>query len=841
MRRNALFAPVLLFLLSLGSTPASADASDCIDYSGLMHVSHEMDIQGSLLSLRGQEAAVVAGDTLRLLDLSDPKLPIEEGSIALPIRPNAILWTQDALLLSTSGSGGGIYAFELRPPSRLKGRGFVPAVEVSYHTIGLGALANGYFVAVAEDSLHILELAGGNGLRRHASFKLPGKMVLWDIDGNRIVGDSNVGIALFDASNPDTLQLEAAITAWPFQLAGALNGDWLYLIDSQVFRIVSIADLAHPQELGTLPVLHDPYSLKNPILRQIDSTVLVFAEGTYYWAPGFMCAVDTSDPLLPQQAGYLDLQCILSGVSIEETRPYAHVLSGNSAVLKTIDLSHIDNLEYTLSSVPPLSLSKLRLTNGGQRAIASFKGAGLQILDRQPDGSWIDTAMIPTSPYEVANIVCDGRYFYASAFHHNDPCCGIDLWFFVYDLEQRRILESPNVLRYLFMGADPPYHVVRDGNQVVINLPEDNSFCIEHEVGEEPKVVAETALSAVFPVKGAWYALGGSQLNLLEPTQWSTYYLRSGKTVPLPLDGATWMIRSGNYLYVLGTQGIVVLDASDPQSLTVLNSVEVPYAAGSEAAIAGDLLAVSRGGLGLSLYDLSDPTTPSWIGIAPAYHKALCVAIDPNDIFVLDSDLGLLRYPFPCGLDIEVPVFQPFAKLRAVSIDGGLRLSWNLTVSLSWDSFDILRRSGLEAAQTVATLPYISSQALNTDITLPLEQRAGYYSVLGHTKSADYRSEEIRFDPPPLPSLLLQGAVPNPFNPSTEIVYYQSTPTEAALKIYDTRGRLVWTHEQFGGEGWHRVRWDGSDARGNAVASGSYRVVLESQRKKLSKSIMLIR
>lgn len=74
--------------------------------------------------------------------------------------------------------------------------------------------------------------------------------------------------------------------------------------------------------------------------------------------------------------------------------------------------------------------------------------------------------------------------------------------------------------------------------------------------------------------------------------------------------------------------------------------------------------------------------------------------------------------------------------------------------------------------------------------------------------------------------LSLERNVPNPFTPSTEIAY--SVPAGAEndrvlLNIYDLSGRLVRTlvnaHES---AGTYTVKWNGTDERGRAVASGIY-------------------
>jgi hypothetical protein len=73
-------------------------------------------------------------------------------------------------------------------------------------------------------------------------------------------------------------------------------------------------------------------------------------------------------------------------------------------------------------------------------------------------------------------------------------------------------------------------------------------------------------------------------------------------------------------------------------------------------------------------------------------------------------------------------------------------------------------------------------------------------------------------------SALLHPAVPNPFNPSTRIVYEVPTGSEdVSLSIYDVGGRLVRTlvrNQRVSGE--RSVVWDGHDDGGRRVASGVY-------------------
>jgi hypothetical protein len=64
---------------------------------------------------------------------------------------------------------------------------------------------------------------------------------------------------------------------------------------------------------------------------------------------------------------------------------------------------------------------------------------------------------------------------------------------------------------------------------------------------------------------------------------------------------------------------------------------------------------------------------------------------------------------------------------------------------------------------------------------------------------------------------------PNPFNPSTTISYTLPVSGQASLTVYDITGRKVreLLSESLSA-GTHTARWDGKDARGNAVSSGVY-------------------
>ena len=83
---------------------------------------------------------------------------------------------------------------------------------------------------------------------------------------------------------------------------------------------------------------------------------------------------------------------------------------------------------------------------------------------------------------------------------------------------------------------------------------------------------------------------------------------------------------------------------------------------------------------------------------------------------------------------------------------------------------------------------------------------------------------------------------PNPFNPTTTIVYEMPSAGDVMLAIYDVRGALVRTLAQGNKPaGPHITRWDGRDERGRAVASGVYFARLELGRATITRKLTLLK
>jgi hypothetical protein len=93
-----------------------------------------------------------------------------------------------------------------------------------------------------------------------------------------------------------------------------------------------------------------------------------------------------------------------------------------------------------------------------------------------------------------------------------------------------------------------------------------------------------------------------------------------------------------------------------------------------------------------------------------------------------------------------------------------------------------------------------------------------------------------------LPTALLRGVWPNPFNPGTTIRFDLPEAGAVRLSVFDVAGRLVRALlDENMPQGNHEAAWDGRDASGRDVGSGSYLARLEFGGKVESVTMGLVR
>ena len=88
---------------------------------------------------------------------------------------------------------------------------------------------------------------------------------------------------------------------------------------------------------------------------------------------------------------------------------------------------------------------------------------------------------------------------------------------------------------------------------------------------------------------------------------------------------------------------------------------------------------------------------------------------------------------------------------------------------------------------------------------------------------------------------LLQNA-PNPFNSQTVVSYFLLEPGPVRLEVFALSGqRIAILDHGLQQAGYHRLHWDGRDATGRSVASGTYLYRLMTSEDVLTRKLVLLR
>ena len=290
------------------------------------------------------------------------------------------------------------------------------------------------------------------------------------------------------------------------------------------------------------------------------------------------------------------------------------------------------------------------------------------------------------------------------------------------------------------------------------------------------------------------------------------------------VDASLWAWNGSSYVQaatLTPTGGYWVNNTQDALRMLLLPYAEASLTESKAVAATTARADLWRLGLQLSAGDVTDATT------------VLGLAADANDGYD-DADFG--KPPCPPGRFLAVSSLLVQDDAGATRLAGDFRAPG----AQGW-RFPLLVQGNVGTAATLrlTDLPNLPQEYAVALVDLSTGQaydlRAGGGLVLPLLPSV----EGIRYDLVIGTEAWLRGEVgettsmprrtallpnyPNPFNPSTKLVFELVAPSHARLEIFDVAGRYVATllNGQTPG-GRHVITWDGRDSRGRTQASGAY-------------------
>ena len=181
-------------------------------------------------------------------------------------------------------------------------------------------------------------------------------------------------------------------------------------------------------------------------------------------------------------------------------------------------------------------------------------------------------------------------------------------------------------------------------------------------------------------------------------------------------------------------------------------------------------------------------------------------------------------------------------KVTVVIVDENSAPVDGATVTGDWSGLTMEQgvqfQTGSDGSGSVKSGKVNTSSSGEFKFTVTIVSKAGF-SWDGDPASASAPWNQASSQKTILESSLLVGNYPNPFNPTTEIRFQLPAASRVLVRIFNTLGQEIRTLTEREYEaGFHSVRWDGKDNKGNPVSSGIYLYQLKagvfSQIKKMS-------
>ncbi len=209
--------------------------------------------------------------------------------------------------------------------------------------------------------------------------------------------------------------------------------------------------------------------------------------------------------------------------------------------------------------------------------------------------------------------------------------------------------------------------------------------------------------------------------------------------------------------------------------------------------------------------------------------------IDAGDpgIFDLDgsrSDIGLFGGPFGSSYQyIDYPPLPP-GEITGIVDENQVTLNWPMNSEADFSHYQVLREynnSGIIETFTTDTSFFTEFTTGSVSEIKYLISSIDNQGKISSEKEKVIILSDVKNKVKTSPGYQLINNYPNPFNPSTKIIYFLEEESEVRLTVYDVKGEII---EELKNEreeaGWHEVNYN-PGKRGETITSGIYLYVLE--------------
>ena len=618
----------------------------------------------------GTRAYVGEGPGLRILDISNPAVPVSFGHLVLGDTVRAIA-VSGSLAYVGCDLPTGLQIVNVADATS-------PTVGGAYSAVApRDIVLSGSLAYVVGDIVgcrfHILNVADPTSPTLRGAYSDVGNAYGVFVSGNRAyVASENRGLLVFDVSD----------TAQP-RLLGSYQTSQFHAYDVQVVGALAYVaggsgGLQILNVSASTPTLVCAYRMPDPAWD--DAWAVQYVSGLVYLADGGkgLKIVNVTNPTSPTLRGTYDTPGRAVGVQVSGSSAYVADGGGGFQIINVANPS----LPTLRGAYDVVDHGLNLFLSGGVAYVAGYEDR-LQIIDVSNP-----TRPRTLSAYSdwVQDIYVAGNLAYLATFHGlrivnvADP-------------------SSPTLRGQYVIGEDVCFvsgdyaYLARNYTLIILDIhdPAHPVFRSSYPmpVGSAPSavVVSNNLAYVTCSYVGGGPNKGGLQIiNVANP---SSPTLRA--SYPIPTMGAYDVYLQDTLAYVAcGGKGLKILDVSNPSSPFLIGSCDVSGAWG--VYVSGDVAYVA-GGAGLEVVNVANPTQPKHFGSYDTRGVGQAVFASGGLAYLANKDNGLwvLRYVPP------VPPAAPTSLTATAISTSEIHLAWRDNLK-NEEGFKIERKTGSSGA-----------------------------------------------------------------------------------------------------------------------------------------------
>jgi len=234
---------------------------------------------------------------------------------------------------------------------------------------------------------------------------------------------------------------------------------------------------------------------------------------------------------------------------------------------------------------------------------------------------------------------------------------------------------------------------------------------------------------------------------------------------------------------------------------------------------------------------------------------------DTEASFMIDAKAdGDVDIVFPNAVDATLPVELSYFNASFTS-DLYVKIAWISQSETNHSGYNVFRSEDNLLQNAIRINPLLINEGTQTGGQTSYQftdKELVYSSTLFYWLESISLSGESQFygpisvltgdggQDPETPETIFQtrlhNAYPNPFNPTTNISYTISQPSQVRVDIYNARGQLIRSFvNNHDIRGTYSFSWDGKDTAGNLVGSGVYLYRMHGNNYSASKKMILMK